>query len=368
MPIDIGSFIPTEVIFHKIPKAKLDSKHLAELEIAEATIALSPRLIRYFRERIIDSLHKRFDVVYDAVSGAALDKDNQGHPVSIANSRSPIPELLVEFFRGDGSNFISASAEMARHLYLRQKGGSNEGMLVLVEGVLHSGKPQGKCLVILKLEPSEALTIDSTKTATGKKTFDVQVHDVAFEKKARVFKAALFTRASSLAKIAGYVSDPQNGGTSVLHGNDVADFFLGFLGCQFRETADLLTKEFMEYVDDFANTIEDDATKATFVINAMAAVQSTATAIDPEAVASSSLPATLQDAFLSPLRHDDGSIPFIPKDLTRLGHRLENVVAQFEGGIKVFGPREAMDEHFTKVNGLWQIDTELRNVRPAGRS
>lgn len=365
MPIDVGSFLPQTVIFHKVPKARLSEKSLDDLELAEAPIDLSPRLIRYFRERIIESLQKRFDVVYDPPPPPPPDEDAESQPIA-QTTTSPIPQLVVDFFVGDGANFVPASAAMAKHLYLTQKGGSNEGILVLIEGAITSGKSTGKCLVVLKLEPSEALTLDPVQNKQGLSTYNVQVHDVAFERKARVFKAAIFPRASSLAKLAGYVSDPQLGRAG-LHDNDVADFFLGFLGCRLRETADRLTKRFVEYIDDFGKTIDDEALRAKFVIQGLAEVDSRAETIDPQDFAERALPPHLQDRFLAKVRHEDGSVPLIPKDRTLVGRRTDNVVAEFAGGMRVFGPREFVKDHLKPENGQWVIDAEFRGMHPTAQ-
>lgn len=366
MAIDVGSFLPQQVIFHKVPKAKIGEKDLASLELAEAPIELDNRLVRYFRDRIVESLQKRFDVVYNPPAPPAdEDEPEEGHPVADTD-RSPIPQLVVDFFAGDGDNFVDASARMAQHLYLKQKGGSNEGILVLIEGVVTQGKDSGKCLVVLKLEPSEALTVDPVQNAEGKSTYNVKVHDVAFEKKARVFKAALFPRTKSLAKLSALVSDPQLGRAG-LHDNDVADFFLAFLGCKFRETADRLTKQFVEYIDDFGAQIEDDGLRASFVLAGLAEVSSRAETIDPQDFAERALPPELQDDFLGSLRHTDGSVPLIPKDRTLVGSRSDNVLAEFSLGVKVFGPREVIDEHLKLVDGIWQIDAEFRGMHPTAK-
>lgn len=365
MAIDVGSFLPQQVIFHKVPKAPIGQKDLDSLELAEAPIQLTPRLIRYFRDRIIESLQKRFDVVYDEPPPPPVDENGEPQPIA-TDKESPIPGHVVDFFTGGGVNFVAASADMARHLYLTQKGISNEGILVLIEGALSQGTTAGKCLVVLKLEPSEALTVDPTTDDEGRQTFSVQVHEVAFEKKARVFKAALFTRTKTLADLRGYVSDPQLGRAG-LHDNEVADFFLEFLGCKLRETADRLTKRFLEHVDAFADSIDDANLRQRFVIAGMTEIDSNAETIDPKDFAERHLPPALQDDFLGRLRHPDGSVPLIAKDKSLVRTRVDNVLAEFEGGMKVWGPRQVIEDHFKQVDGVWQIDATLKDFGPTGR-
>jgi hypothetical protein len=364
MAIDVGSFLPQQVIFHKVPKAPVGDKDLSTLELAEAPIALTPRLVRYFKDRIVESLQKRFDVVYNEPAPPPVDDDGTPQPVG-DEKHSPIPGHVVDFFTNDGANYVAASADMAKHLFLSQAGGSNEGILVLIEGAITNGAETGKCLVVLKLEPSEALTLEPATNASGLQTYDVQVHDVAFEKKARVFKAALFPRTANLAGLRGYVSDPQLGRAG-LHTNEVAEFFLHFLGVKLRDTPERLTKQFLEYVDDFADGLEDPV-RQRLVIAGMAELASNAETIDPKDFAERALPADLQDDFLGKLQNNDGSVPLIPKDASLVRSRIDNVMAEFEGGLKVWGPKEVISEHLRKVDGIWQIDSTLQGFGPTGR-
>lgn len=368
MALDVGSFLPAQVIFHKVPKDKKSEKDFEALEqdLAEAPIELTPKLVKYFKDRIVESLAKRFDVVYDPPPSPGEDDETEKPPV-FRDTPSPVPQLVVDFFKGGGKNYVEASRTMARYLYEKQSGVPNEGILVLVEGTLMSGTTPGKCLVILKLEPSEALTIDPAKTKDGRSTFNVEVHDVAFEKKARVFKVALFPRAESLAKVTAVVSDPQQGRAG-LHEEDVALFFRRYLGCKFRDTADRQTKAFIEYIDEFAPKITDDVQRANFVIAGLNELNSNEGVINPQEFAAKTLTPELQDDFLKPLRNEDKSIPLIPKDRTALSSRLDNVIFEFKNGVKVFGPRGEMDEHFNKNDeGKWVVDAEVKTIRPAAR-
>jgi hypothetical protein len=352
--IDISTFVPTQVIFHKVPQDPIGKKNFDSLELAEAPIDLNPRLVRYFRERIQESLAKRFNVVYvDAVED---------------QKPSPVPDLILDFFKSNGDNLIDASITMAKHLYDVQTGTSNEGILVVVDGAIASGNVTGKCLVVLKLEPSEALTIDPAKTKDGKSTFAVEVHDVAFEKKARVFKVALFPRADALAKIRGIVADPQQG-RAALHEADVALFFLRYLGCGMADTADRQTKSFVEYIDDFANSIADEMERSDFLSVALGDVDSKDLTINPEEVAARALPPELQDDFLAPLRNPDGSVNLITKDRTAIGNRISKLVYEFEDGIQVSGPRDQMAEHVRRdaATGNWVVDAPIKRMGPTGR-
>jgi hypothetical protein len=371
MAIDVGSFIPSQVIFHKVPKDKKGEKDFGALEeeLAEAPINLSPKLKTYFKDRIVESLKKRFDVVYSPPPPPppAADDDEGAKVPDPADAISPVPGLVLEFFEGNGENFVEASRTMARHLYDRQDGVPNEGILVLVEGTLMSGTPSGKCLVLLKLEPSEAVTIDPTTTKDGKATYAVEVHDVAFEKRARVFKVALFPRTDSLANLTAVVSDPQQGRAG-LHEEDVALFFRKYIGCDFKETADRQTKAFVEYLDDFAPKIADEEKRRDFIIAGLEELNNNEGVINPQDFAARTLTPELQDEFLRPLRNEDQSIGLIPKDRTALPRRLDNVMFEFQGGLKIFGPRTEVEDHVKKnKQGNWEVDAPVKWIGPKAR-
>jgi hypothetical protein len=270
----------------------------------------------------------------------------------------------LDYFGSDRDGLVPISQKMAQYLYDMQGGSSSEGLLVVVDAVIGSGTNTGACLVLLKLEDDPALSVTEVETPEGR-TMQVELHNVTLPQKAKVFKVALFPRVDSLGALRADVSDHQRDERA--YGSEVAEFFLRYLGCQLRDTADRATKTYVEALEEFIGTIGDDEKKARYLLAGLADIQSQSTVIDPKAFAELHLEPGDADAFKQRLALPDGSIPTITKDTSLVASKVKNVMAEFSGGIKVMGPRAALEESLRKQNGQWVIDATLEHIGPTGR-
>jgi hypothetical protein len=354
--VELATLIVNQVIIHQIPKVARKDKDTTGPRIADLVTPLDTRLQHYLRERITGSISRQsFVAVYDIPPPA--DDGDDPNPLA-----SPIPRLVIEFFASDGENFVVASQEMGRYLYDLQSGTNSEGMLVLVDGTIGSGPNAGRCLAILKLEMSDALAIQE-RSESGKTVFDAEVRDITLQRKAQVFKAALFQRTSKLAELEPTVSDDQRDARQ--HGSEVATFFLRFLGCRLRETPERETKGYLEIVEKFVNdVIADPDLKKKVLMQTITDLSGNANTIDPQEVAERYLPVELQDAFVERFRTLDGSVPVLQKDSGLVNARLKTLVADFSGNIKVTGPADSVNKALQPGPDGWRIDAELRHIGP----
>jgi len=88
------------VIIHQIPKVAKREKSTTSPIISDLETPLDSALKRCFRERITTSLAAR---QFAAVYKKPADED------IAAGAVSPIPQLVLDFFTGNGANFIPAS-------------------------------------------------------------------------------------------------------------------------------------------------------------------------------------------------------------------------------------------------------------------
>jgi nucleoid-associated protein YejK len=356
--VELSTFLVNRVIIHQIPKVAKQDKSTTKPVISDLETPLNDSLKRYFRERITTSFGaKQFASVYRKPT----DEE-------VADGRvSPVPQLVLDFFNGDGSNFIQASQSMARHLFSIQTGTNSEGMLVLIDGTIGSGGSAGRCLCILKLEMSGALAVTEQQDTSGKTHFDAEVRDITLQKKAQVFKAALFGRSNSLASLSPIVSDDQRDPKQ--HGTEIATFFLRFIGCGLRDTPERSTKQYLETVERFVNEkVADPQLKKTITMQLMVDLSSNSGDIDPKEAAKRYLPtAELQDQFLEPFKNEDSSIPVFQKDDSLVRARMKKVVAEFTGNIKLSGPMDSINSALQpEEDGSWKLDAELRHIGPGG--
>lgn len=361
--LDLDTLFIQEVVIHRIPKVKRGDKEDVVLDLKDAPIALTDKLKTFFRGRITRSLAKaRFPAVYDK---PAPVEDEEEHASDPAASLSAVPQAVVDYFKGGLSNLVETSQLMAKELYAQQSGSASEGMLVVIDARVGSGAKAGAVLAVLKLEDDEALMVTDSETADGKSTFTAQVQPVTLPEDSKVFKAALFRRATKLADIRAEVSDNQR--DTNLYGQEVAEFFLKFLGCRLRDTADRATRAYLETAQSYINTIEDEEKKSRYLNAILADLDSESSQIDPAEVALKNFAPKDRDGFLKRLAAEDGSVPVITKDKTGLGGRTHSMTFEFEGGVKVYGPREAIEGILKKTDGVWTIDAALKSTSASGR-
>lgn len=161
------------------------------------------------------------------------------------------------------------SQEMARHLYLCQKGNSPEGLLTVCEVDVagHRG------LAVLKLEREQGARVELANTSGGR-TFSVQhLRDLMLTERTKVFKVGLFVQTGAdLASIDGAVCDTQKS-----YDGTVAHFFLEqFLGCRLREKPELTTKRFFEATERFINEqVTEPEKKAQYQVALLAELNGT---------------------------------------------------------------------------------------------
>lgn len=163
--------------------------------------------------------------------------------------KNDTPSTVGMFIRGLKSavgdeKFIKVSHDLADFLYTEQnKKNTSNGFLVILKGKTDEEK-EYLCLLKLEgLEGSEAIFNNSRKSYDLK-----QLQSILLTKKTKVFKMAFFIM-NGLHFLKMYVMDDQN------KKEEIADFWLkSFLGCDFIETPENLTKKLFDFVSDFSNS------------------------------------------------------------------------------------------------------------------
>jgi hypothetical protein len=349
------------VIIHQIPKAAKGAKLKPPLEVSQATITLNTAIQAHFRDRLTESFKgQSFHADYNEPAPAPPDESGE-----TTMDPSPLPSLVVQFFNSNGENFIEASQRAAEFLYVQQNATASSGMLVFIEGTIPYGSEIGRCLAIMKLEMSGALAITPTTNDVGESTFDVAVREVTLNKKAKVFKAAFFNRMINLAEYRCLVSDHQKDASK--YGSEIAEFFIRFLGCKLVDSAERSTKDFLEKVEAFAETMVDEEKRMEFMFQATAELRRASEVINVEHFAAETLTAVDADEFVKSFQLADGTVQIISKDTKLINPRLGKTLAEFEGGLKLVGSEEAIQTKLSKDDdGRWVIDASLKYIGPTG--
>ncbi|MBV5244374.1 nucleoid-associated protein [Mycolicibacterium sp. PAM1] len=311
--LEAGTFKPVEVIMHPVPSGR-GNEDGSPLEYSEAPIELNAEDSAFIQRRLRQSLSRYARPVVE-------DKD----------VASQVPGMVRELLASSES-LIEHSRVIARDLYLKQKWSSPGGLVMTVIGE-HAAT---RCVVIAKMEHQEGMRVEQTKNAEGRRTYKAEhLKDLILGDGTRVFKLGLFT-ASDQDLLDGHVVDDQQGF------GGVADYFIEFLGCQFRQKPDVVTEKFFKTAQTFiTNRSQNDPEKnATYEIALLSEMQSSSTAIQPEQFAANHLEEDDQDLFLQNLR--DAGVPTntFPKDTTLVKSKIRRMRISTERGADVFAPPE----------------------------
>lgn len=327
------------VIIHDVPK-KYRSGLSPPPTLSDVESPLTRELSRDLQERIIQeaSPAKSYSVGF------------------AAGSSGIVPLRIMRYLRGlptSRSDFVDLSRDIARHLYDIQTAVNSSGILLVCDCSL--GQDLG--LGIIKLERADGIRLQPV-SSNGRRTFGLeQIRDLIMTRRTRVFKIALFVLVNG--KIEGLVRDQQLGR---LNPNGVAKFFVqDFLQCAFTQDPRRTTKQFYDIADTFINGASvPPSAKVRYILQLHSELLSQRTSIDPVEFAERCLDTQMRATFLEEMAESGITGPFL-KDTECLSPMLSKTKIDFESGIAILGPSEAMQSRVT-LSDLDEDKVEARVV------
>jgi 37-kD nucleoid-associated bacterial protein len=347
--VNLGTFFIDKVIVHDVPRHTAGGSGDV-IVFSDVVSDTTNELKNFFRERMNRSLNKQ---------RYAVERDSA--------QTSLIPDLVAAII-GDDDQLVSASQDIARHLFACQTGVNPAGLVIVCTGVVDSQQ----CVGILKLEREDAIRVQPTGSA-GARTFNIaHLRDLMLGKNTKLFKASLFVAPDANADaIDGLVSDDQRGYDPQ---SEVAQFFLSrFLGCRLKTQADVATKAFFEAGQAWINTVPDEAKKTRYELALLAQMNAPTRTITPNAFAEQNLEVEDRTPFRNFLAEQNAPTSVIDKDTRLVDSRIKQMtMAMAESKIRVVGTPEAIDA-YVSVNPdgpespKLEIADRVRDVRGGGR-
>lgn len=227
-----------KVIFHDVPQKVKGTDQSPTLSEVECPI--DPGKVALLKHKLVRVL----------ASTAAYDLEVN------PQAESSIPKLVSQTMKGpvQGPSFVSNSQAMAVALLEHQPGSASPGLLAVVSCVM-GGRP-GIALLKLEREGGAQLKLSDHE---GKKTFEMDVlGDLVLTDGTKLFKSALFLRTGpGDEEVAVTACDVQR---SYAWNDEMAQFWIRFLGCKLWEAPRITTKKFFEATLNYINTqVDDDA-------------------------------------------------------------------------------------------------------------
>lgn len=298
-------------IVHIVPRhKKADSESTVTYSQHESDI--NEELKLFFKKKIIESING------ERALNICFEDD----------SESVAPGLVKKLIINPLEQFVDITQKITKQMFDVQTGLNPGGLLVFF---LINVKTK-KAIVIFKVEADTGAQL---RMNMATKSIDiVQVKDIMFTEKTKLYKAALFfDRVDFSSHFDGIMMDHQVVNMDRIY----AHFFMhDFLGCVPLDDPRLATKAFFEATKEFISTLEDPVKKAKYLLDINSYIQRNEGTFSPKDFAEGYLGTpTERDNFKEFIIKKN--IPFTthPKDLHFIKTHFNKVVIGFENGIDI---------------------------------
>ncbi len=281
-------------------------------------------------------------ILYDRITQVLGSKHAYGMRFS-ATPATTVPAEVRTFTSKDHSSeeFVAMSRELANSLFAQHNGATSSGLLCVMQVTVRSRNG----LAILKLERQEGAEIKFSGEE-GKRVFDFDVlENLILTDKTRLFKSAIFVRTDEGDNDFDSAGcDSQGPGTS----EDVARFWLTYLGCQLDEEPRVSTRKWFDASLAFANEhITDAVGKNTFYEHIHSELKSNKKNLSPKQFLEDYVPSALRVPYKKFLAEHKVSLQSFTKDISEIKTRLRRKSLRTAHGISVIVPED--EERLVKI-------------------
>src|SRR5260221_11735664 len=230
-----------------------------------------------------------------------------------------------------GEEFVQMSRRLANDLFAQHTGATSPGLLCVM--AVAAGAKSG--VAVLKLERQEGAEI-KFGGGEGKKGFDIDVlENLILTEDTRLFKSALFLRH-------GPGDDDFDLGACDSQGpEDVARFWLTYLGCVLAEEPRIMTRRWFDASVEFANAhILDPVAKNDFYEHLHSELKSNRKKVSPRDFIEQCLPKAMRVPYQDFLQQEEISLQAFTKDVVEIKNRLRRKSLHTKRGISVIVPED----------------------------
>lgn len=316
---DLAKIKINKTIFHDVPKrpkGETTAPVLADLETQ-----VDARRESMLRRRIIQVLGSKsaYQIEFDQATASKVPEEVQSYTSKAQSSET----------------FVEMSKRLALFLHEQHTGAISAGLLCVIDVV--SGGRSG--LALLKLEREEGAELKFLEK-DGKRIFDMSVLDnLILTDGTRLFKTALFLRTGKGEDhFIGLACDNQR---TVVTSDDVARFWLRYLGCRVTEEPRVTTQKWYEASVRFVNEqVLDPVVKNDLYEHIHSELKSNKKSLSPKTFMEDRLPEPYRKPYQAHLKDWGVSLQSFEKDTKDIQARLRRRAYHTEGGVSVIAPEE----------------------------
>lgn len=339
---NLATLVVRRVIFHDVPSPSRTSLVTGPV-LADLETAVDPPRTLHLRRKLTQVIGSK-----------------SAYPILFnPQSASPVPALIRAFTKKHhpSNEFVSMSQTLAKYLFEQQNGSISPGLLCVLDVAIQ--KSAG--LVLMKLEREEGAQLELTSTS-GKKSFAMAVLDnLVLTDGTRLFKTAAFLRTGTGDDdFTAAACDAQH---NVVSSDDVAKFWLRFLGCMVVEEPRVATQRFYESALRFINgTITDPIVKNDVYEHLHSQLKAEKRQFSPRSFIEDFVPSDFQAGFRDHLKDERIALTAFPKDLADIAGRLRRYQYRTPKGAVLTVPSdetgivEVRDEQIVVNDRLLSVD------------
>lgn len=320
--MDVSKISLREVVLHSIPKAKALEKEAGILRLSDLPASLDATRRLFLEDKIKTALGaKARPVVEDPAAQSPAAQAIRSHLKAPAADR----------------DLVAMSKQLANFLYQAQPGISPAGV-VLVADLDFAGSD---ALLLAKLDREVGMRAFETNDAGQLRINIDYLTDLFVTAGTKVFKIGIFTAEDIRNdQLVGNIVDEQAGA------NQVARYFMHFLGCDFRQRPEEVTEHFFHSAEDFINSarVPDAEAKARYSVALLAAMQSQSNELNVRKFAHDHLDKNDRDAFVSAMTERGVTAGTITKNTSLVQSRLKRVQIETDRDIFIMAPPDRLKD------------------------
>jgi 37-kD nucleoid-associated bacterial protein len=319
---DLATTVIKHVIFHDVPQKIREGQLKPLLSDEETAVDAAQKIhLKTKLTRVLNS--------------------TKAYPIQfLSATASPVPvevrRLTKAGYKAD--HFIEASHRVANYLFEQHTGAISPGLLCVIDAAV-SGKA---CLILMKLERERGAQLELSGSP-GHRTFAMSVlNDLVLTDGTRLFKSAMFIRTGDGEDdFRASASDNQY---NVLSADDLAKFWMRFLGCGFLVEPRVATQRFFESALSFiSTTVTEPTVKSDIYDHLQSQLKSKAKSFAPKTFIQEFVPEEYQKQFREHLEANNVPLTPFSKDLGDIESKLQRRAYQTTKGGMISVPAEIAD-------------------------
>jgi hypothetical protein len=319
---DLATTVIRHVIFHDVPQRLRGGESKPQLSDIET---------------IVDKGQKN----HLATKLTRVLNSTKAYPVQFSvGTASPVPKQ-ARLLTKSGYNskaFIEGSRELANYLFEQHTAATSPGLLCVIDAACAGNA----CLILMKLERERGAQLELSGIP-GEKTFAMSVlNDLVLTDGTRLFKTAMFVRSGSGDDDfrASACDDQYN----VLGADDLAKFWMRFLGCTFLVEPRVATQRFFEATLNFiSNTITEPTVKSDLYDHLQSQMKSKTKTFAPQTFIQEYVPEEYQQPYREHLEENHVPLTAFRKDIEDIESNLKRRAYRTTRGGMISVPADVAD-------------------------